>query len=705
MVSLLMSPSCVEAFLSWLFSPQSPPPPVIVQPSVDLSASTFMLTQSHELQVKALDRQTNQIQNGMLQQAQATGLQTAATDRQTAQIQLSTSQQIAAARRQTEAIQDGTRQQTAAVDRQTATIQDGMSKQIAAAHRQTEAIQDGTRHQTAAVDRQTATIQDGMSKQIAAAHRQTEALQDGTRQQTVAIRDGSQHHVEVTDRQTAAIQLGSEKQTAAVDSLKTTMQTLLIKNNWNTAFFPGLCAVGGFALIVFFPDDRGCYSVAVVLQLVTLCFVTEYWCCWLAFSTICSFGWWWWTCPYWTGRLTGFAMLLCGAVYVGRAIVQELARNQYYRQQVVAFFQLKCDSLQVAELFGGQEVVTFLGHLVESCAEAGVLVCAFRMSGCVGLGATRLQKKCRAFTSERLAGHDVDMPASHTTDMSVLQQRLADVELRLSRAEHRLETSAPSCEEVIGSVAPSVSEAGMNLDAQCDASNMSWIYVRSEAESQASVSWVSVAQTSPQCFLPRTVFQQPDGRSIRAANLCLAGGEVIRGLGQRNVFVQRAVTHPAKMRKFVCIHTDTSMLEVTEDHRLMVRGPDGNPTDIEARNVRATEIFDGQEFHVVQRVAHTDKYSEVIEINFQDDAPVLAWLPAGRKVQSLDDRRAFAVKGEVQGREHTYMVNKTFISTAEPAARHRVRRTYSANRALSPHMTRRLANFRAKWQPGAASPS
>merc|ERR1712045_434176 len=122
---------------------------------------------------------------------------------------------------------------------------------------------------------------------------------------------------------------------------------------------------------------------------------------------------------------------------------------------------------------------------------------------------------------------------------------------------------------------------------------------------------------------------------------------------------------------------------------------DGRPKDIEARYVQAMEIFDGRDSHVVQHVEHLFRDSEVIEVHFHDDEAVLAWLPSGRKVHQLDSRRAFAVRGEVQGNEHNHIVRPTFISTGDMEQSSATsRRTYSADRALSPHMRRRLARSR-----------
>jgi len=147
------------------------------------------------------------------------------------------------------------------------------------------------------------------------------------------------------------------------------------------------------------------------------------------------------------------------------------------------------------------------------------------------------------------------------------------------------------------------------------------------------------------CFLSRTAFLRPDFSPVRAAQLRSCDG--VLGPDGCVVHVTHASPRPRGPLSLVTLSTGDSELTVTADHRVTVRGPSGEPSDVAAGKLQVLQVFDGRRFRPVVGIAHHQEECHVVEVCFEGDERVLAWLPpAGRRrPATLDLGRAFAVRG------------------------------------------------------------
>lgn len=211
----------------------------------------------------------------------------------------------------------------------------------------------------------------------------------------------------------------------------------------------------------------------------------------------------------------------------------------------------------------------------------------------------------------------------------------------------------------------------------------------------SSWSFVSITSLGPRCFPPGAIFQTMEGRCITAAELRGAGGDLLQGPDGKCARVVRAVTHKAKERDFVCIEAGGNSIEVTQDHRLIVCGPDGCPVDVPASRVTPQYVLTGKGFQPVTDRNENSKISEVVEVEFENDSPVLTWMRTTRKFRNPVHERAFIALGSRDLR--TMEVKSTFVHASHPAsgaAAHA--RSHSADAQLSPYDKRRLARARGK---------
>jgi len=182
------------------------------------------------------------------------------------------------------------------------------------------------------------------------------------------------------------------------------------------------------------------------------------------------------------------------------------------------------------------------------------------------------------------------------------------------------------------------------------------------------------------CFIPRTLFHQPDGSKVRAAEL--AAGDKLVGPDSSTVQVLRVSKFPKQCRDIVHIRVEhaTCAFSITSDHRIQVKMPDDSIQEkkageiVEMRdNGYCVRISDGTFWYpVTQAVVQRDEV-EVVMVHFQADALVLAGI-AARKVSG--DVPRIAIFGEPPTREDIFQCNglrtrNTFIDVIDEAPANR----------------------------------
>jgi hypothetical protein len=156
----------------------------------------------------------------------------------------------------------------------------------------------------------------------------------------------------------------------------------------------------------------------------------------------------------------------------------------------------------------------------------------------------------------------------------------------------------------------------------------------------------------------------------------------------------RTQRHETDQRQFLKIHTSQSMLEVTDDHRVMARGSDGSQIPVEAHDMQP-RIVTGIGLQRVERFEVECRRSEVVEPVFEDDAPVLVWSRTGRRFKGGRLEQAFAVKGGLCPVESFYNVSNGFFGDRRELQNTSSRRARSADAILSSFDQRRLARARS----------
>merc|ERR1712070_335179 len=109
-----------------------------------------------------------------------------------------------------------------------------------------------------------------------------------------------------------------------------------------------------------------------------------------------------------------------------------------------------------------------------------------------------------------------------------------------------------------------------------------------------------------------------------------------------DVRVLSTLTKTKEQRRMVRIHTKQASFEVTEDHRLPVKTPQGKIEVMEAREIRPSAVFDGDDFQSVVKVECFMMESEVVELELENDGVVMAWTPKSKRPKKLDPQQAFA---------------------------------------------------------------
>jgi len=152
------------------------------------------------------------------------------------------------------------------------------------------------------------------------------------------------------------------------------------------------------------------------------------------------------------------------------------------------------------------------------------------------------------------------------------------------------------------------------------------------------------------------------------------------------------------------IHTSQAMVEVTHDHRVIARGPNGSQIPVPALDIQP-QILTGVGLQCVQRFEVECRLSEVVEPVFEDDAPVLVWSRTGRRLTSGGLEQAVAVKGGFCNVYSLYNVSNGFFGDRRELQARSSQRGRSADTTLNRVDQRRLARTRAAaWSRSSPVP-
>lgn len=220
---------------------------------------------------------------------------------------------------------------------------------------------------------------------------------------------------------------------------------------------------------------------------------------------------------------------------------------------------------------------------------------------------------------------------------------------------------------------------------------------RTELESLTS------ARLAPKCFLPNAVFKQVDGSYITASQMRRSGGEILLGPNNSHVRVLETRRHAEEERYFLKICTAKSMLEVTQDHRVITQSLSGSPKTLAAGDV-APLILTGAGPQPVQSINVECKRSEVVEPIFEEDAAVLVWTRSGRRSTNTEPEHAFAVRGGLCDVYSLLEIKHGFFNGIRLPSNPSMPRSRSADSNLTSDDQRRLARTRLRLSRPPAAP-
>jgi len=142
----------------------------------------------------------------------------------------------------------------------------------------------------------------------------------------------------------------------------------------------------------------------------------------------------------------------------------------------------------------------------------------------------------------------------------------------------------------------------------------------------------------PRCFLPRTTFKLSNGGRITAAELRSEGGDIVMGLNGVRVRVLTTTRLPPVAQDIVhmFIEGNPYPFQVTSLHRIDVESSDGNFVAQAADLMRLQDVSvpTGDGYRGVARAELFRETTEVVEIKFELDARVLAWVLPKRPPRS-----------------------------------------------------------------------
>lgn len=134
----------------------------------------------------------------------------------------------------------------------------------------------------------------------------------------------------------------------------------------------------------------------------------------------------------------------------------------------------------------------------------------------------------------------------------------------------------------------------------------------------------------PRCFLPRTSFKLSNGGRITAAELRSEGGDIVMGPNGVLVRVLTTTRLPPVEQDIVhmFIEGNSYPFQVTSLHRIDVESSDGNFVAQAADVLRLQDVsvLSGDGYRRVARAQLARETTEVVDIKFELDARVLAWV-------------------------------------------------------------------------------
>ena len=98
-------------------------------------------------------------------------------------------------------------------------------------------------------------------------------------------------------------------------------------------------------------------------------------------------------------------------------------------------------------------------------------------------------------------------------------------------------------------------------------------------------------------------------------------GEILNGVGGRNVEVTEVIHHPSEDRKLVFIHAAGNGLIVTSDHRIVVPRGTEHKT-IPAGHLKKKTLFCSDGEHNLIEVKHVTANVSVYQLSFWPDVPL-----------------------------------------------------------------------------------
>jgi len=162
----------------------------------------------------------------------------------------------------------------------------------------------------------------------------------------------------------------------------------------------------------------------------------------------------------------------------------------------------------------------------------------------------------------------------------------------------------------------------------------------SESASDCATTHLPKSVTFPRCFLSRTTFELLQGGFITAAEL--VKGNVVKGPHEKHLKVLNTKRlHGTEQDiisfAFTTKSSDTYQFEVTSLHRIQVESGDALSTvhakdfvELVKPGVQPSVLTGDLSYRKVHKVNTSRRLVEVVEVTFDEDLEVLAWLPPKR---------------------------------------------------------------------------
>lgn len=153
------------------------------------------------------------------------------------------------------------------------------------------------------------------------------------------------------------------------------------------------------------------------------------------------------------------------------------------------------------------------------------------------------------------------------------------------------------------------------------------------------------------CHHPEALFEMQDGQFVHARRLKV--GDLVRASQGGEVTVSYVRVHPAKSRHMVELWASAvGPLVVTAEHRVVVPGPDGSPSEKLARDLLLGTFVmcSTRDPLPLTQVAQKTLNLEVVELKFDPDQAVAVHLPPVFSILTLGQSRRRIRRGGRAGR-------------------------------------------------------